>query len=103
MSQLHELDATAQAAALRAGEVSSVELVQHHLDRIDAHGSSLGAFVTVTAEQSLLRAAEADRQLASGQAPPFAGVPTAFKDLTFTRDTPTSMGSAVMRDFVPGV
>ncbi|VXC41036.1 amidase [Aeromicrobium sp. 9AM] len=103
MTELHELDATAQAAALQAGEVSSVELVQHHLDRIDAHGASLGAFVTVTAEQALVRAAEADRQLASGQAPPFAGVPTAFKDLTFTRDTPTSMGSAAMRDFVPGV
>lgn len=103
MTSLHELDATAQATALRAREVSSVELVQHHLDRIADHASTLGAFVTVTAEQALVRAAEADAQIASGAAPPFAGVPTAFKDLTFTRGIPTSMGSAAMRDFVPGV
>lgn len=103
MTQLHELDATAQAEALHAREVSSVELVQHHLDRIDAHAETLGAFVTVTAEQALVRAAEADAQIAAGDAAPFAGVPTAFKDLTFTKDTPTSMGSVAMRDFVPPV
>lgn len=103
MSELHELDATAQAAALRSREVSSVELVQHHLDRVAVHASTLGAFVTVTAEQALAQAAEADTRIASGAAPQFAGVPTAFKDLTFTRGIPTSMGSAGMRDFVPGV
>ncbi len=103
MTQLHELDATDQSAALKAREVSSVELVQHHLDRIDAHGASLGAFITVTAEQALRRAAEADEALAAGEAPAFAGVPTAIKDLTFTRDVPTSMGSTAMRDFIPPV
>ncbi|MEJ7635026.1 amidase [Aeromicrobium sp.] len=103
MTQLHELDATAQAAALRAREVSSVELVRHHLDRIAAHDGTLGAFVTVTADQALMRAAEADERIAGGAAPPYAGVPTAFKDLTFTKDTRTSMGSAAMRDFVPPV
>ena len=103
MTQLHELDATAQAEALRAGEVSSVELVRHHLDRIDAHGEALGAFITVTAEQALERAASADRALSVGDAAPFSGVPIAIKDLTFTKDVATSMGSVVMRDFVPPV
>jgi amidase len=103
MTSLHELDATEQAAALRSGQVSSVELVQHHLQRIDSYASSLGAFVTITSEQALERAAEADARIASGDAPSFAGVPTAFKDLTFTKGIPTSMGSAAMRDFVPGV
>ncbi|MET0951872.1 MAG: amidase [Aeromicrobium sp.] len=103
MTQLHHLDATDQAAALRAREVSSVELVRHHLDRIDRIGPQLGAFVTVTAERALERAAVADAALATGDAPPLTGVPTAFKDLTFTRHTPTSMGSVAMRDFVPPV
>ncbi|MCW2788735.1 MAG: amidase [Aeromicrobium sp.] len=103
MTQLHHLDATDQAAALRAREVSSVELVRHHLDRIDRIGPQLGAFVTVTAERALERAAVADAALAAGDAPPLTGVPTAFKDLTFTRHTPTSMGSVAMRDFVPPV
>ncbi|AWB94236.1 amidase [Aeromicrobium chenweiae] len=103
MTELHELDATDQADLLRDRQVSSVELVQHHLDRIDRHGAALGAFVTVTAEQALAAAAAADTSIASGAAPPFAGVPTAIKDLTPTAGVPTSMGSAAMRGFVPDV
>ena len=103
MTELHDLDATAQAGLLRDGKVSSVELVQHHLDRIDAHTEALGAFITVTAEQALERAAEADRLLAGGDAPPFCGVPTAFKDLTSTAGIRTTMGSVVLQDNIPPV
>ena len=103
MTELHDLDATAQAALLRSGEVSSVELVQHHLDRIDAHAEALGAFITVTAEQALERAAGADRLLAGDDAAPFCGVPTAFKDLTSTVGVRTTMGSVVLRDNIPPV
>src|SRR5688572_23950433 len=78
MSELHELDATDQAALVRDREVSAVELVRHHLDRIDRHGAALGAFITVTDELALEAAAAADVLIASGGAPPFAGVPTAI-------------------------
>ncbi|MGI9083884.1 MAG: amidase [Aeromicrobium sp.] len=101
MTGLHELDATAMAAMLRRREVSSVELVQHHLDRIDAHAEALGAFITVTGERALEQAARADELLAADDAPPFCGVPTAFKDLTSTAGVRTTMGSVVMRDNVP--
>lgn len=103
MTELHELDATEQAAALRAREVSSVELVRHHLDRIDRHAGTLGAFITLTAEQALEQADAADAALAAGEAAPFTGVPTAFKDLTPTAGVATSMGSVAMRDVVPPV
>src|SRR3712207_1470965 len=46
-TQPHRLTAVAQAAALRAGELSSVELVEHHLRRIEELDPVLGAFVTV--------------------------------------------------------
>jgi amidase len=103
VTELHELDAIDQAAALKSREVSSRELVRHHLERIEAHASVLGAFITVTAEQALERAAAADAAIAVGGAPEFTGVPIAIKDLTFTRGVPTSMGSLAMRDFVPPV
>jgi amidase len=103
MSELHELDATDQAMLLRDRAVSSVELVTHHLDRIDRHGEALGAFVTVTAEQALEGAAAADELIADGRAQPFTGVPTAIKDLTPTAGVRTTMGSAAMRDHVPAV
>lgn len=101
MAQLHDHDAHDQAALLRAGEVSSVELVTHHLERIERLGPQLGAFITVTPERALAAAREADALLADGDAPPFCGVPTAFKDLTFTADVPTTFGSPLMRDHVP--
>ena len=101
MTELHDLDATAQATALSRGEVSSVELVQHHLDRIDAHADALGAFITVTRDQALVQAAQADVLRTTREFPPFCGVPTAFKDLTSTAHVPTSMGSVIMRDNLP--
>jgi len=104
VTELHHLDATDQAALLRAGEVSSVELVQHHLDRIAQYGASLGAFITVTAERALLQAEAADERRASGEeVPPMLGVPTAIKDLNSTAGIPTTFGSTAMRDFVPQV
>lgn len=103
VSDLHELDATDQAELLQKGEVSSVELVRHHLDRIDRFADGLGAFITVTADQALRRAVAADAALADGRAPTFAGVPTAFKDLTMTAGVRTTMGSVAMGDNVPTV
>lgn len=103
MTELHDLDATDQAELLRRREVSSVELVGHHLDRVDRYAEALGAFITVTAEQALERAEAADARLAAGDAPAFCGVPTAFKDLTSTIGVRTTMGSALMAENVPVV
>lgn len=103
MTAWHELDATAQAGALRAGEVTSVTLVEHHLDRVERHAERLGAFVTVTPEQALAGATEADRRLADGDPAPLLGVPTALKDLTATAGVRTTMGSTLMAENVPTV
>lgn len=95
MTELHDLTALEQGAAIRSGETSSTELVAHHLARVEALSSSLGAFVTVTAEQ-----ARAAGPVGEG---PLAGVPTAIKDLNQTRGVRTSFGSPVFADFVPEV
>ena len=93
MSELHDLTALEQGAAIRRGEVSTAELVEHYLGRIDQHAEKLGAFVTVTAEQARAAAPVGDG--------PLAGVPTAIKDLNATRGVRTSFGSPVFADFVP--
>ena len=51
MADLHDLTALEAAAAVRRGEVSPVELVEHALDRIERLDGQIGAFVTVTAER----------------------------------------------------
>ncbi|MEV6105899.1 amidase [Streptomyces sp. NPDC051940] len=103
-SQLHELDALAQAAAVRSGEVSPVELVDHHLDRIERYGDRLGAFVTVTAESARDQAVQVERRLrrdGPDGLPPLYGVPTAIKDLTATAGVRTTFGSKAFDGFVP--
>jgi len=54
--ELHHLSALEQLDWLRRGEVTPRELTEHYLDRIERLNDSLGAFVTVTAEQALERA-----------------------------------------------
>src|SRR5690606_11077755 len=93
MDDLHDLTALEQGAAVRAGEVSTQELVEHYLERIDRLSDRLGAFVTVTADQ-----ARAAQPTGTG---PLAGVPTAIKDLNATAGVRTTFGSPVFADHVP--
>src|SRR4051812_45667572 len=93
MSELHDLTALEQGAAIRRGEVSTPDLVEHYLGRIEQHAEKLGAFVTVTADQARAAAPQGDG--------PLAGVPTAIKDLNPTAGVRTSFGSPVFADFVP--
>jgi amidase len=69
-----------QAAALAAGEVSSRELTERSLGRIEATQPTLNAFRVVCAEQALADAAEADRRLGEGERAALLGVPVAIKD-----------------------
>ncbi len=98
MSQLHDLTALEQGAAVRAGETTSAELVELYLGRIAALGEELGSFVTVTDEEARL-AARGHRPSADDG--PLAGVPTALKDLNATAGVRTSFGSPVFADLVP--
>jgi len=101
VTDLHELDAHAVAALLRRREVSAVEVATHQLERIAQHGSTLGAFVTVTADLALEQAGAIDVAGTAGTG--IAGVPIAVKDLTSTAGVRTTMGSVLMADEVPDV
>ncbi len=104
MTQLHDLTALEQAAAVRSREVSPTELVTHALARIEALDGGLGAFITVTPERALAAAAAAEHLLrGGGELPPLLGVPTAIKDLTHTAGVRTTFGSRVTADHVPTV
>jgi amidase len=95
VAELHDLTALEQGAALRRGEVSTRELVEHYLARAD----EVGAFVTRTPELALARADSLPA--APETAGPLYGVPTAIKDLNLTAGVRTTFGSAAFADFVP--
>jgi amidase len=69
-----------QAQALAGGEVSSRELTERALGRIEATQPTLNAFRVVCDEQALIDAEEADRRLGAGERAPLLGVPVAIKD-----------------------
>ncbi|HTN57163.1 MAG TPA: amidase [Protaetiibacter sp.] len=101
MTQLHDLTAYEQLGALRAGEISSRELTEHYLDRIETHADSLGAFVTLTPEFARASAARADERLAQGDRTPLLGLPIGIKDLQPTAGIRTTFGSAACAGFIP--
>lgn len=95
--------AVALRTALRAGETSSVELVQRCLDRIEEKNPQLHSFVALDPEGALERAAEADRVLESARTrgtledvPVLTGLPTAFKDLVEVQGFVTTYGTAAV-------
>jgi amidase len=98
MSELMFKPAGELAALIRTGEISSRELVESCLERIEALQPELNAFVHLDAEGAL---AAADL-VESGDTRPFAGVPIAIKDTATVAGMPFTMGSDMFGDFVPG-
>ncbi|MEA2362141.1 MAG: amidase [Thermoleophilaceae bacterium] len=86
------------AALVRGGDVSSRELVEASLERIEALQPDLNAFV-YTDPDGAIAAAEA---VEAGDERPFAGVPIAVKDTAAVAGMPYTLGSDVFGDFVPG-
>ena len=87
---------------IRAREVSCAEVVQACLQRIESLNPEINAFCTVTAEQALEEARQADRAVNRGKAlGPLHGIPVGLKDLTPTRGVRTTRGSRLFRDHVP--
>ena len=91
----------AARTALRAKQISSVELTQGFVDAIEAHNPVLNAFITVTAETALAQAADADRRRAAGEDAPLLGLPIANKDLFCTKGVRTTAGSRILSPFIP--
>lgn len=87
------------ARSMARGEYSSTELTRHFLARMNDAGD-LNAFITVTGDQALEQAAEADRRIRSGDAGPLTGIPMVHKDIFCTAGVPTTCGSNMLADFV---
>ena len=95
-------NAATLASAMQAGEVSSAEITQACLDRIDAVDGEVHAFLYVDKDAALASARVVDEQRASGaQLGPLAGVPLALKDVLTMRGVPTTCGSRILEGWLP--
>ena len=88
--------------AIRTGELSSVAITEHFLDRIDALEPHLGAFTVVCRDRALAQAHAADALLGAGiDLGPLHGIPYVAKDLYDVADLPTTAGTRLLADNVP--
>ncbi|MFE5740259.1 amidase [Streptomyces celluloflavus] len=98
---LWKMTARAQAAAVRDGAVTAVELVDAHLERIAEVNPAVNAVTQLLAERARAEATKVDRQHAAGVEPgPLAGVPFTVKESTAIAGVPTTYGAKRFRDAV---
>ncbi|MCH8207155.1 MAG: amidase [Chloroflexi bacterium] len=83
-------------------QLSPVELAEGCLERIETLNPRLNAFLTVTADEALQAAREAEEGVMSGdELGPLHGIPTSIKDLEDTKGIRTTRGSLAYKDWVP--
>lgn len=94
-------DATALAEMIRTGEISPVEAMQAHLERIEALNPSVNAIVTL-AQDAMAKAKQAEAAVRRGDAlGPLHGVPFTVKDSIDTADVPTQRGTPIFKGRTP--
>ncbi|MCL2589360.1 MAG: Asp-tRNA(Asn)/Glu-tRNA(Gln) amidotransferase subunit GatA [Betaproteobacteria bacterium] len=100
LAPLFDVPVSALRRALDEKEISSVELANLFLDRIDAFNPGLNAFITVDRERTLVEARAADRRIARNEAGPLTGIPLAHKDVFCTEGVLTTCASKMLSNFV---
>jgi aspartyl-tRNA(Asn)/glutamyl-tRNA(Gln) amidotransferase subunit A len=94
--------AAEMAAALSAGEVTSVDLTQAHLDQIAKVDGDVHAFLHVDNDGAIAQARAVDEKRKSGEkVSPLAGVPLALKDVLVQKGIPTTCGSKMLEGWRP--
>ncbi|MGY8811264.1 MAG: Asp-tRNA(Asn)/Glu-tRNA(Gln) amidotransferase subunit GatA [Pseudomonadales bacterium] len=97
---MHEKTLAELSQALQSKTLSSVELTQHYLKRIETFDGKLNSYITVSPDLALNQAKAADERIAAGTATALTGIPLAHKDLFCTQGLRTSCGSKMLDNFI---
>jgi len=101
MNNLEKLTAHEASRLLIDKEISSVELTEAVLARIQKVDNDVKAYVTISEEFAMQQAREADDLISSGDTFPLTGVPFLLKDNMVTKGIRTTCSSRMLEDFVP--
>ena len=97
---MHNKTIAELSQSLSQGEFSSVELTQTYLERIEKFDGQVNSYITVTADEALAAAKDADAQIKAGNAGPLTGIPLAQKDIFCTNGVKTTCGSKMLDNFI---
>ena len=97
---MHTKTLTELSTSLHRGDVTSVELTQHYLDRIRTHNNQLNAYITVCEDKALEQARAADQKIQQKTAGKLTGIPLAHKDIFCTKGIRTSCASKMLDNFI---
>ncbi len=97
---MHKKTLAELAAMLAGGELSSLELTEYFLDRIEQQNPKINAMISLDREGALAAAQQADRDRAEGKARQLTGIPIIHKDIFCTEGLKTSCGSKMLDNFI---
>lgn len=100
MKDLYKLTVKEASKLLEAGKITSLELTQACLDRIEEMEPKINAFVSITKELALAKAKEVDKKRKNGEKlSPIAGIPYSVKDTYCVVGTKTTAGSRILENY----
>jgi aspartyl-tRNA(Asn)/glutamyl-tRNA(Gln) amidotransferase subunit A len=92
----------AARSAVQERRTSATAMAEAYCAKIEKDDAEIGAFLTLSKERALAKAAEIDRLAEKGEPlPPLGGVPVAIKDVLLTRGVRTTAGSRILGQYVP--
>src|SRR5436189_33989 len=97
---MHRKTMTELSNDLITKKISSLELTKFFLERIKRLDEKLNSFITVTEDEALKEAEDADEKRKLGLAGPLTGIPIAHKDIFCTDGIKTSCGSKMLDNFI---
>ena len=99
---LESLTIDTARAAVQERKTTAVALAEACYAKIEKEDPQIGAFLTLSKERALAKAAEMDTLAAKGEKlPPLGGVPVAIKDVLVTRGVRTTAGSKILGNYIP--
>ncbi len=99
---MHELTIAEASKKLRSGEISSVELTESVLQRIEEVEPKIDAYLKVLKSEAIAAAKESDKRRKSGKSlSKIDGIPLAIKDLLCTKGIETTASSNILKGFIP--
>src|ERR1700693_2283258 len=101
-NEILDLDVAVLSEHLRSKKISPVDVTKAYLDRIARVDEKIRAYITVTADDALASAKNAESEITSGNwRGPFHGVPIGLKDLLYTESIRTTGGATKLPAFPP--